>query len=143
MSARAPSPTVFRILLLASFALALLATSVDRIFPELVVPALRAVLDGAKLANDHSSNISFAILGLIMLVTAIISTYGLFRFRRWSRALSVLSTVVGLPLYVLKGQFVLSGYSEVFGQLSLLLGGAVIACAYWSPLRERFERNDG
>lgn len=56
---------------------------------------------------------------------------------------TVFSTVVGLPLYVLKGQFVLSGYSEVFGQLSLLLGGAVIACAYWSPLRERFERNDG
>ena len=143
MSTRALSPTVFRVLLLASFTLALLATSVDLIFPGLVVPELRSIRDGARLINDHSNYISFAILGLIMLVTAIISTYGMFQFRRWSRPLSVFSAAVGLPLYILKGQFVLSGYSEVFAQLSLLFAGAVIASAYWSPLCARFEHHDG
>ena len=107
------------------------------------MPELRAIRDGARLGNDHSNYVTFAILGVIMLVTAIVSTYGLFRFRRWSRPLSVFSSAVGLPLYILKGQFVVSGYSEVLAQLSLLLGGAVLACAYWSPLRERFESHDG
>jgi hypothetical protein len=135
-----PTATVFRVLLLASFLAALATTRVDHVFPTLVAPEFRALRDGPPLASDFSRSPLFLGLGLLGLGSGFVSSVGLFFFKSWARPLSIFAVIVGLPVYVLSGQFVTSGWAEAFEQLSLQFGGAVIAMAYWSPLSERFYR---
>jgi len=135
-----PTETVFRVLLLASFLAAIATTRIDHMFPNLVAPEFQALRDGPRLANDFTNSAIFLGLGLLCLGSGVVSSIGLFFFKSWARPLAIFSTIVGLPVYVLGGQFVTSGWAEAFEQLSLQFGGAVIAMAYWSPLSERFNR---
>ncbi len=129
---------MFRATVIASFALAIAAASVDHVVPNLIASPLRALPVGPPFANDHSHSALFIILGTLMLVSGVVSTVGLICFKFWARPLTVFSMLIGLPLYVLKGQFISSGYSEMFAQLANLFGGAVVALAYWSDVARRF-----
>jgi hypothetical protein len=67
---------------------------------------------------------------------------GLFRFKRWGRALSLYSTIAGLCLYLFAGPTVQSPIENVFIELSTLLWGAILALSYGSPIARRFDTDD-
>ena len=80
----------------------------------------------------------------IPLLAAIVAgLVGLFRFKRWGRALSLYSTVAGLCLHLLIGPTLQSPIENVLIELCTLLWGAILALSYWSPTARRFDVAEG
>lgn len=77
---------------------------------------------------------------LLYVLVGIAVTVGLWRFDRWSRP-----TALGLTAVSVLALFMESGYqpnviSAVMYEVAALLNGAMLAAAYWSPVRANFER---
>jgi hypothetical protein len=91
------------------------------------------------LFDDMRVGLAIAISLLAAIVAGLI---GLFRFKRWGRALSLYSTVAGLCLYLFAGPTIQSPIENVFIELSTLLWGAILALSYGSPIARRFDASD-
>ena len=137
------SATAFRCLVIVSIALQLLASCIDAFFPSLIPPELSSATESVTLSTVFESPwfIRFLITFVALLYAANI---GLLFFRRWARTLSLWGTVVSFGLLPLLGADISSGLANAIQELSSLLWGAVLAIAFFSPLRERFSsvRND-
>jgi hypothetical protein len=136
------TPRTYRALLLASVVLGIFGAIFDNVFPS----ALPAALVQAQEAHDSSLSTPYALLhvfaGLILLIIAFTSAVGLYKFRSWAPRLALVSTALALPSFLLLGATASSGYSMALNEISSMLWGAVLALAYFSPLRERFVETD-
>ncbi len=132
------SPTLFRYTIIAYIALAIFGGMFDLVFPS----AIPETLSLAKEANDIKLSsielISIAIVGLVLLVGGIAATIGLYLFLPWAPRLAVVVTALALFESPLLGADVTSGWSMALTSLSDTLWGAILALAYFSPLKERF-----
>ena len=78
-------------------------------------------------------------LGWILLATGLIAAVGLCLEKRWGRTLFVATigaVVISTPLTEF---YVSSGWASVFGYLSSVTDGMIIALAYFSPVKRMFE----
>lgn len=132
------SPKLFRYTLIAYVALAIFGGIFDVVFPT----ALPGVLAHAQEANDTNLSsitlILLGILGLIVGVGGITATIGLYLFRPWAPRLAVVVTVLALFVWPLLGVDVASGWSVALTSLSTTLWGAILALAYFSPIKAQF-----
>lgn len=80
--------------------------------------------------------LSIAFLGLIVLSCLA----GLYLFKPWGRKFSLATTLLGLPINVLLGTSVYTPIEAMFYDASSMLWGAILAVAYFSPVKTRFER---
>ena len=78
-------------------------------------------------------------VGLAALAVTIVGFVGLFLLKRWGRALSLYMTVLGLSLYLLSGPTLLSPIEAILSDASMLVWGACLAVAYFSPIGARIE----
>ena len=136
------TPRTYRALLLASVVFGILSALFDTVFPS----ALPAAFVQAQAAYDSSlttlSLLFGGIGGLVLLVIGVTSTVGLYQFRPWAPRLAVITTALALPLISLLGTTASSGYAIALNEISFTLWGAVVALAYFSPLRDCFVRTD-
>ncbi|XYJ10919.1 hypothetical protein ACSUZJ_02745 [Telluria sp. B2] len=125
------SPIQFRVLVIVSAVLPFVGLLLNALFlPQLPVPRSTLLpLMGQSM---------FDFLAGANLVTGIVATIGLCLFRPWSRSLSLLSIAVSVLLYAMAAYFVDSGPKVAIDWLATLLGGAVLALAYCSPIALRF-----
>lgn len=73
-------------------------------------------------------------------VAWVVGLVGLFRFRPWGRSISLYSTLAGLAVYPFLGNSLSSAWEDVFYESSMMLWGAILALAYYSPVSARFGR---
>lgn len=134
------TPQTYRALLLASVAFGIFSALFDTVFPS----ALPAAFVQAQEAHDSSLTTASILLGgiggLVLLVIGVTSTVGLYQFRPWAPRLAVVTTALALPLISLLGATASSGYAMALNEISSTLWGAVVALAYFSPLRNCFVR---
>ena len=79
-------------------------------------------------------------LGWILLATGLIAAVGLCLEQRWGRTLFV-ATILGVVISTPMTEFYVSwGWASVFGYLSSVTDGMIIALAYFSPVKRMFER---
>ena len=76
---------------------------------------------------------------IAMLIASVAGLVGLLAFKRWGRELSLWSTLVFLVIFPFTGPVVSSGVGSSLSDLSMILWGAVLAVAYFGPIRVRFE----
>ena len=77
----------------------------------------------------------------LLLVSIITVAVGLWRFSWWSRLAAVVVTLTGIAgLSAFSEPFHTAPLAEAFYDAGNLLTGAILAAAYWSPLRGRFDR---
>lgn len=130
--------TVFRALILGALAFAVSATAVDFI-PGVIPDRLLAAVD-AELQSQLSPGALFPqlIASVLVGVLWLVSAAGQFAFARWARPLALAVTVVNVALDPLLPATVHSGWASSAMHVSHLAWGAVLAMAYWSPVRLRF-----
>jgi hypothetical protein len=80
----------------------------------------------------------FDFLASFALVLGLASSIGLCFFQRWSRTASLVSVAVAVVVYAASSYFVDAGPKSASDWLGTLLGGAVLAPAYCSPIALRF-----
>lgn len=131
------TPRLFRALILAHI-LGLCASVILSGFNYGVSRALiDAYLQSEPSWLSHESTLATSFL-LVAAAVVIVGYIGLWRFKRWGRALSLWGTVIGCLLTPIFGPSVSGGLSAAFYEISMLLLGAVLALAYASPVAERF-----
>ena len=79
--------------------------------------------------------------GLFVLYVAasLVAFVGMYFFKRWARSANLVLSALLIVVAPALGHIVLSGIAQGLGEIALLLWGAVLAMAYFSPLSERFE----
>ena len=133
----------YRALLISSLVLGILGGALDLIFPALLSDEFHRV------QNTQDSSISAPHLLLVLSLgilgggCALVSIYGLYRFRPWAPRLAVAGTVLALMCWPFLGAFVQSGFAISISSLGSYLWGAVVALAYVQPISAHFKRNAG
>lgn len=129
----------FRVLLVAHLVALLASGGVD-----FIPGAIPAALEQAYLDLPQPiivGHVVLLVLALPLLVAWLAGIVGLFLMKRWARGLSLYLTLLGLLMYPVLGPSIASGWNSALSELSALLWGAALACAYFSPLAEAFSRN--
>jgi hypothetical protein len=98
---------------------------------ELPQPLKEWVAAEAK-RDFNSSDAVLLALGIPIVVAWLVSSVGLFLFRRWAAWLYLWTTLLGLTLYPLLGPNVEHGLTESFYLLSSAFSGAVVALSFLS-----------
>jgi hypothetical protein len=131
------STAVFRLFVVLSFVLPLVAMGVDALFPTLVSRALTEAVQSEAVPPFLESGL-FIALNVALVTAALAGSLGMLLFKRWARSLSLWSTVVLLLYLPFIGSIVESGLAASLYEASSMLWGAALAAAYFSALRERF-----
>ena len=127
----------FRVLVVASIALELLGAVIDLLLPSLIPQSITSAVDGLPLSSAFE-NYWFIGFVLVYALAMLVASVGLIFFRRWARAICFWGSLAGFALYPLVGPMVYSGLSLAMQDLSSIMWGAVLAIAFFSPLRKQF-----
>jgi hypothetical protein len=131
------TPSIFRSMIVAHWALVLAGGTLGWIghgHPDSLREAYLALPQPWFLRHDAIVLPVAAILAALMLA----GTVGLFQFKRWGRTLSLWLTAIGLALSWSFGVVLSGGLEWMLHDAAMMLWGAALACAYWSPLAARF-----
>jgi hypothetical protein len=128
----------YRIILLLSLFLGTLGGFLDLAVPSLIPDALRVAQEEYDAGLPTPRLVIGLVFGLPGAGLALISTYGLYRFRRWAPRLAVVGTALTLIGWLGLGFSGQSGFAAAFSYLaSYLWGGCVMLC-YAAPYRSWF-----
>ncbi|MBI3714864.1 MAG: hypothetical protein HY255_02590 [Betaproteobacteria bacterium] len=126
------TPGLFRYLVIGFFGLVIASLFIHAV-------ALNGLpvdlLDYVK-AQDASQSTLLDVIALIFIGGFLASVYGLYQFRPWSRPLFL--AVLVLSAVPLTGPVVMAPIDAFLNDMSSILAGALIALAYWSPVKNRF-----
>jgi len=125
------TPARFRLLIAAYLSCVVLAIVGHIVTAAALPPALYEVV---KLADSHGWMSSW--VGIAYLTSATIATIGLILFKAWARPMFAAVTLFGAMPW--DGVTVYPAMEYAFVNLEFVLAGAILAAAYWSPVRDRF-----
>jgi urea transporter len=129
---------IYRLLILASIAIAIGGGLIDILSPSALPQVLSYAMDEYSSTLSESYFLYIGIACMALLLIGAISTIGLYFFRPWAPLLAVFTTVIAYPVTVLLGPAVASGWAIAFLDLSSMLWGAVLALTYFSKLNDYF-----
>jgi hypothetical protein len=124
--------------MLASLGLTILAFLIDITAPALVPEVIRFAEE--QYWNQVSTGGFVFRLSIFVLyvVASLVAFVGLYLFKRWARTANLVLAALVVIVSPALGHLVLSGLAHGLGELALLLWGAVLGLAYFSPISERF-----
>ena len=137
--------TIFRFLVVASLLFAIFGSLMDHLAPALLPTTLSNAYNVHLSAEDPSLPIIIGMLAfaILLFVAALLATVGLLLFKWWGRPLSVWISVLSLLSYPFLGAMLFSGWALMFTEVATMMWGAVLAMAYYSDVRLRFESDAG
>ena len=78
----------------------------------------------------------------VFAVVVLASLVGLYRFRRWGRALALWSTVGLLPVLAVTGPTLSGGLESMFRDIATMLWGGLLALSWYGPVGATFAHQD-
>ena len=131
------STAVFRLFVVLSFLLPVVAMGIDALFPTLISRGLTEAVQ-AEPIPPFLESWWFIVVTVVLVAAALAGSIGMLLFKRWARSLSLWSTVFVLAYLPFIGSIVESGLAASLYEASSMLWGAALAAAYFSTLRQRF-----
>jgi len=132
--------TPFRILLVMSLILDIVASLIDEAFPKLLPIAAVQALDNEPLPSIFQvlSIFQISIIISLLFLIQLSAVVGLFFFRSWARPLAFCYTILMVVFYALSGSILWSNWTAAFSAASFYLWGAVLVLSYVSPVHKNF-----
>ena len=133
--------TLFRFLVLASIAVAVLGSLVDSIVPGLLPTPLEDAYETYLATEEPSMSLALTLGGftIVLLLGTLVGTVGLLLFKPWGRPLSLWTSVLAMFSYPFIGPVLCSGWAAMLTETSMMLWGAALAMAYFADIKVRFE----
>ncbi|MCL2076762.1 MAG: hypothetical protein FWH15_10120 [Betaproteobacteria bacterium] len=131
-----PTPFLFRVFIVLSVLFALAGGIVDMVL-------LSSTPEMSALLRQETGNSPLMWLGFfIALIICVAQILGLFFFKRWGRALAlyVLAPEMALSIVFMQEPWLTSTLAFSLYGMSWLLLGAILVMAYWTLVKEHFER---
>lgn len=143
--------TLFRIMVVAGPIFGLLGIAANHFGAARVSPEWRDLLtwsgDGSWLPNPSSLwdgqralAVGVIVLYGLFLVAFLLGQVGLFLFWRFAPPLALATAIFGEVVALGSGLFIYLPLERLCDDICLVLEGAVLALAYFSPLRRKFRR---
>ncbi len=135
-----PITALFRTILIAGLITAIIGIVAGMTLTDTLPTILQEYLN--QVNNEGMSDntaIIFLIVAITTLILLIASTIGLWKFKNWARVIYIVATIVFLPFYPAMGPVVMNPWEAMFGDISLILEGILIAMMFFSPLNEEFK----
>lgn len=130
----------FRILIIISPVLALLAEIYEYIWPDEI---LKNILDYAEKVEPSIEGIKLITLVTLLaigIVLALIVLFGLLMFKSWARPLYLAGFILMIPGYLFLGVTIHSGAGQLLLDLSSITSGAIVVLIYYSPVTTFFKK---
>ena len=132
------TPRLFRTLMLASLGLSILAFIIDITVPALVPEIVRSA-EEQYWNSTSTAGLTFRISLLVGYVILSLAAFvGMYFFKPWARTANLVLSALLLVIAPALGHIVLSGLAQGLAEIALMLWGAVLALAYFSPISQRF-----
>lgn len=131
------SPTLFRLTVVLSLLLPLVAIGVDVVFPGLIPQGVEKATEIESVPSVFE-NWWFIAATVAIVAAALAGAGGMLLFKRWARRTSLWCTLLLLLYYPFTGNTVQSGVAASMNEASSMLWGAAMAMAYFSAIRIRF-----
>lgn len=93
--------------------------------------------DNEDITDGEATLSLIALFSLLILL--LVSTIGLWKFKRWARTLYITLTVISVLLYPILGPVVMNAWEAMFNDLALILEGILIAMMFTGPISEKFK----
>ena len=95
--------------------------------------------------NDLTDNEALAILisAAIFLILAVVSTVGLWSFKKWARTLHIVGIIISLLLTPILSPVIMNGWEVMFSDISLILGGLLLAMMFSGEVGAMFRSEAG
>jgi hypothetical protein len=132
------TPSLFRKILLLSIFLTIVGPSLDLIFPHLVPTPLIQAQEAIEQSAPFMNTLALIIAAILLIITGIMATVGLFAFRPWAPKVALGFTLISFATYPILGYVLSSGWALMLTDTSLMLWGAVLALVFYSPMRRYF-----
>lgn len=127
----------FRILLIVDCLVAVIYLTCALASPSYLPPELRAYVEGPPTV-EFSWQDALLLTGVVaMLILSVVTTVGLWRFRRWAREARLWCNLVILVSPSL-GPVVVTGLAYTVATLSVMIEGGILALVYLSPVAAWF-----
>ena len=126
----------FRILVIAEFSLGIIGGIVDALGESSLPLELQSYL-------NHYYESDFSIGTLILFgfsLFAIVSNIGILFFAKWAKDIFAGSYLLACAGMFLGGPVVQTGLAASFIELSIFCAGFIVACMYFSPAKDFFEK---
>jgi hypothetical protein len=134
-----PSKTFLRVLIVAEYALIIVAIVVAFATESLLPEPLRTFVEDEASAELTNHDIAMLIIGLPLIGLLIISSIGLFMLWPPARILYLIGIASGLILVPVFGPYVESGWGTAFEDAASIVSGVILALVYFSPLKRFFD----
>jgi hypothetical protein len=132
------SPKSFRLLVALYVLTSATSAGIAMLLPDLVPQSIAHAIENEPAHAIFENPVLILLLFVSFAVAGVAGTVGLIFFKRWARPLSLWITVLGFAIYPLLGTAVASPWADALSDASFMLWGAILAIAYFSPLRNRF-----
>lgn len=133
-----PSTKLFRVFILANIALTVASAVSGLVMTKTLPDALLAYRQSLEEAVFTTQGLALGGLGLILLVVQVVAWVGLLRLRNFGRYLLLLAWLLELPFSLLAGPLVVDSFTHALDFAAGATTGALLALAFFSPLRHRF-----
>jgi len=94
-------------------------------------------VDNEDITDGEATLSLIALFSLLILL--LVSTIGLWKFKRWARTLYITLTVISVLFYPTLGPVVMNAWEAMFNDLALILEGILIAMMLTGPISEKFK----
>lgn len=138
-----PSIRNFRLLIVASLVIGFSGMLLDLFVPGLVPEEIQGQLDQAYADYSLAGSLAIVLLGFLVFILSAVSLLGLLFLQRWSRPMAMGASILSAGMYPAVGPLLFSGFGAGCFYVSAALWGAVLAAAYWSPIRQHFDLATG
>jgi hypothetical protein len=128
----------FRLLLMVDCVVGVIGLVFAVASPYYLPPELRAYVEGPPV-EELSWHDAFLLTGvLVMLILAVVTTVGLWRFRRWARGVRLWYGVACFASAFSSGPVVITGLASAVISLGTVIEGGLLALVYLSPVAAWF-----
>jgi hypothetical protein len=100
---------------------------------------VREYLENQNSAPLTTADMIFFCVSVVLILLTIVTSIGLFFFKRWSKTLLLLSYVVTILLTPTHTVYINTGWTELLFTVGDILGGMILALVYFSPISTAFE----
>jgi len=132
--------SLFRIILISGVITAIVGVVVGINLADTLPILLQDYLinvDNEDITDGEATLSLIALFSLLILL--LVSTIGLWKFKRWARTLYITLTVISVLFYPTLGPVVMNAWEAMFNDLALILEGILIAMMLTGPISEKFK----
>ena len=136
------STSIFRLILVLGIILSITSIIANFSLSETLPPELQSYLSQLEEQDITVGDGLAVIVMLPVLFLSLISTIGVWFFKRWARNMYVFIIIIFIPFIPLFGPYISTGWETLFEYPATMIEGAIIVMMFSGSVGEKFSKRN-